>query len=189
MRDGIEGAPEARAELFARAGQWYAVYTKRQSEHIARDALVAAGFVTYLPLRRVQIRLYRERRDVVERPLFPRYLFAAIADAGDFLAMRSAQGVDSVLCADPGRPQVIRPQVLAEIMTAQWGGAFDRVPAGDPMFRGGDKVRIMTGPLAEVVGLIRDAGDGDDMRSMVLFKLLGREHAVKIPIDNLQRIT
>jgi len=56
---------------------WYVVYTHANAEAKARSHLLRQGFATMLPTYRCW-RSHARKREVVERPLFPRYLFVAL---------------------------------------------------------------------------------------------------------------
>src|SRR5215813_11229921 len=53
---------------------WYAVYTKHQHEKTARDYLQGKGFEVLLPLY-CAARRWKDRKKVLQLPLFPCYLF------------------------------------------------------------------------------------------------------------------
>src|SRR5215472_13998046 len=84
---------------------WYAVLTRPQAESAALANLLRQGYEAYLPRCRVRVS-HARRRQIVLRPLFPRYLFAGI----DRTSMRwrpilSTFGVtDVVRCGDEPAP-------------------------------------------------------------------------------------
>ena len=57
--------------------QWYAVYTQPHAEPKALEHLLRQGYAAYLPRYRTKVS-HARRRQIVLRPLFPRYLFAGI---------------------------------------------------------------------------------------------------------------
>src|SRR6185437_1454428 len=56
---------------------WYAVYTQPHAEPKALDHLLRQGYSAYLPRYRAKVS-HARRRQIVLRPLFPRYLFVAV---------------------------------------------------------------------------------------------------------------
>ena len=129
------------------------------------------GFVAILPTY-TRWRQHARRRDIVERPLFPRYLFVAL----DILEQRwrpilSTVGVcDLVRRGDAPAPM---PSGLAEEIGERAAhGVFDRLSPLDGLRRG-DPVRVVEGPFADLVG--RFIGMADRDRVLVLLDLLGRQ--------------
>ena len=54
--------------------EWFAVRTRPRHEKVAKTHLDTSGIETFLPLS-PQLRLWSDRRKIVEFPLFPGYLF------------------------------------------------------------------------------------------------------------------
>ena len=77
---------------------WHLVYTKPRKESLALEKLSEQGLISYLPLKPVE-RIRRGKRQVLQEPLFQRYLFIQ-ADDRFFLrrhAIRSTPGVSHLL--------------------------------------------------------------------------------------------
>lgn len=150
---------------------WYVVYTHANAEAKARSHLLRQGFTTMLPTYRCW-RSHARKREVVERPLFPRYVFVAL----DVLEQRWRPILSTVGVCDlvrHGNAPTPMPSGLAEeIGERAAGGAFDRLSPADGM-REGDVVRILEGPFTDLIG--RFAGLADKERVFVLLDLLGRQ--------------
>ena len=150
---------------------WYVVYTHANCEAKARSHLLRQGFTTMLPTYRCW-RSHARRREVVERPLFPRYLFVAL----DRLDRRWRPILSTVGVCDlvrRGNTPTPRPSGLAEEIGERAAqGTFDCLSPVDGL-RQGDVVRIMEGPFADLIG--RFAGLADKDRVFVLLDLLGRQ--------------
>jgi len=150
---------------------WYVVYTHANAEAKARSHLLRQGFATMLPTYRCW-RSHARKREVVERPLFPRYLFVAL----DVLEQRWRPILSTVGVCDlvrHGNAPTPMPSGLAEEIDARAAhGAFDRLSPVDGM-RHGDVVRILDGPFTDLIG--RFAGLADKDRVFVLLDLLGRQ--------------
>jgi len=150
---------------------WYVVYTHANAEAKARSHLLRQGFTTLMPTYRCW-RSHARKREVVERPLFPRYLFVAL----DMLEHRWRPILSTVGVCDlvrHGNAPTPMPRGLAEeIGERAAGGAFDRLSPVDGM-RQGDVVRILDGPFTDLIG--RFAGLADKDRVFVLLDLLGRQ--------------
>jgi transcriptional antiterminator RfaH len=150
---------------------WYVVYTHANSEAKARSHLLRQGFTTMLPTYRCW-RSHARKREVVERPLFPRYLFVAL----DMLEQRWRPILSTVGVCDLVRhgnaPTPLPTGLAEELGTRAAHGDFDRLSPLDGL-RDGDVVLIMEGPFADLVG--RFAGLADKDRVFVLLDLLGRQ--------------
>ena len=154
--------------------QWYAVQTHPNREFLANSALAAIeGIETFLPTLHVKPVNPRSR---TERPFFPGYLFirADLRELGRN-CIRWKPGVTRLVGLDD-EPTPIPAAVIAEIL--------DRVRAAqaqDPLGLGGgaylnpgDKVRILSGPLAGYEGMF-DTRLGGQTRARILVDFMGRE--------------
>ena len=61
--------------------KWYVIYTKSRKEKVALQNLNAQGYDAHLPLIKLE-KIIRHKKAVIEEPLFPRYLFIRLDDAG-----------------------------------------------------------------------------------------------------------
>ncbi len=149
---------------------WYVVYTHANAEAKARSHLLRQGFTTMLPTYHCW-RSHARKREVVERPLFPRYLFVAL----DMLDQRWRPILSTVGVSDlvrRGNAPTPMPSGLAEEIGERAAcGAFDRLSPVDGL-REGDVVRVLDGPFTDLIG--RFAGLADKDRVFVLLDLLGR---------------
>jgi transcriptional antiterminator RfaH len=150
--------------------RWYAVYTQPHAETKAFEHLLRQGYSGYLPRYRTWIS-HARRRQIMLRPLFPRYLFAGV----EFNSMRwrpilSTIGVTDVVRAGD-EPTTVPPEIVTAIREREKVGAFDRV---DPRrsLRLGGLVRVTAGAFEDMVGRLVELRDED--RVVVLLELLGR---------------
>lgn len=150
---------------------WYVVHTHANAEAKALTHLTRQGYDAYLPRQR-RWRRHARRRELVLRPLFPRYLFVA----HDLFEMPwrpilSTVGV-SGLVRRGDRPAPVPPGVVEEIREQERLHAFDQT--GDARkLHAGDQVRVMNGPFADLMG--KFCGLADRERVFVLLDMLGRE--------------
>lgn len=70
---------------------WYILYTKPGTERKVAAQLSKKGFESFCPTNLVNEQGF-DRRKVVEQPLFPRYVFALIAES-QLLSIRNISGV------------------------------------------------------------------------------------------------
>ena len=159
---------------------WYVVYTHVNAETRAVAHLRRQGYRTYLPLCG-RIRRHARRRELVRRPLFPRYLFVWLdIFKTPWRPILSTVGISQVLMRE-GRPLAVPEGVVEGILGAEAQGAFDRDPS--QRFSPGDPVRVMDGPLADLVG--KFAGLADNERVFVLLDFMERQVKVRLAADTL----
>jgi transcriptional antiterminator RfaH len=94
--------------------QWYAIYTRANSEKKLFDNLTANNIECYLPTRKVQ-RLWSDRKKFVEEPLFRCYLFVRVSYKEFFTALNTA----GVVCyvSFGGKAQAIPESQIHSIKT------------------------------------------------------------------------
>jgi transcriptional antiterminator NusG len=131
--------------------QWYAIWTHSHFEQVARDQLSAKGFQSFLPIVQTWSRRAGLQRRI-RRPMFPGYLFIRLnMDKSRYIEVLKTKGVVRIL---GGRWDQLTPVADEEIE------ALERVIASNLMvlphayLREGQRVRIDTGPLAGVEGIL-----------------------------------
>ena len=150
--------------------QWYAVYTQPHAEPKALDHLLRQGYAAYLPRYRTKVS-HARRRQIVLRPLFPRYLFAGIDRATmPWRPILSTVGVTDIVRAGD-EPTLVAAKIVTVIRERENAGAFDRLDSRQ-LLRLGDLVRVTTGAFEDMVGRLVELRDQD--RIVVLLELLGR---------------
>ena len=151
--------------------RWYVVHTQPNGEGRADLNLRRQGFATYLP-RYARRRRHARRQEVVQRPLFPRYLFVALDLARDrWRAIHSTFGVDRLVLA--GEEPLAVPQGVVDEIRAREGND-GLVALGLPAGVGpGSPVRLVDGIFADAKGIVERIAD--DRRVAILLELLGRE--------------
>jgi transcriptional antiterminator RfaH len=149
---------------------WCAVRTKPQAEARALENLLRQGYSAYLPRARVELR-HARRRQIVLRPLFPRYLFVGLdRSATAWRPILSTFGVSDLVRAG-GEPVLMRPEIIAALQEREAAGAFDRA-ARSGLLRLGDFVRVTSGVFEDMIGRLVELRERD--RVVVLLDLLGR---------------
>lgn len=172
------------------AVSWYAVMTEARAELLAAqrvEDVVGAGSV-FLPRYRATVAL-RRRLVAVERPLFPRYLFANVAPGASLGPINRARGVATVVHLGD-RPMPVPDQLMAAMMAAADENGLVRIPAAStddpsaPIIRVGDEVVIRSGPFMgfrAIVGRLDKHGIAS--ANLALF---GRETPVAVPVAALE---
>ncbi|MFZ3236080.1 MAG: transcriptional activator RfaH [Stellaceae bacterium] len=149
---------------------WYAVHTQPHAESRAFDNLLRQGYRAYLPRCRIWVS-HARRRQLVFRPLFPRYLFAAVDEpAMRWRPILSTFGVSDLVRAGD-RPAPVPSEIVEAIRAREQDGAFNGL---DPRrtLQPGELVRVTAGAFADAVGQLVELYDND--RVVVLLDLLGR---------------
>ena len=166
---------------------WHCAYTAPRAEMWARSNLWERGFDVYLPLY-ARRRRHARRTDVVEAPLFPRYLFVrADLETRGTRPVASAPGVQS-LVSFGGVPGRVPEAVIAELHGHEGDDGLVDVNSGHgaaSRYRRGERVRIEEGALCDSVGLFQCRED--DRRVVILLELLGRFVRVRVPAAALAR--
>jgi transcription termination/antitermination protein NusG len=125
---------------------WYAILTRSRHEKTVRDQLLRADVETFLPLygRWSQ---WKDRKKLIDFPLFPGYCFARFALADQF-RVRNIRGVAGVL-GNNGHPEAI-PGGEVDALRRLIVSRFRIDP--HPFLDVGDTVEVVRGPLAGVRG-------------------------------------
>ncbi len=163
---------------------WYALFTKPRKEQQVADALAEKGIQTYVPTWRVHTR----GRGWVQRPFFPRYIFARIDfDAVGISVVRWTPGLTNIVSFD-GRPAWVPDEIverLKERLAEMDAAAEGRVYA--PRFRRGQRVRILEGPFKDFEAVFdRHLSASDRVR--VLLDVLGRVTKVEVEASKLMPV-
>lgn len=160
-------------------GAWYVVQTQVNAEVKAARNLVRQGFEIYLP-RYLKRRSHARKIEKVAAPLFPRYLFVRVEmETQRWRSIQSTFGVSRLVTNGPD-PAPVAPEVLHILRAKEDQSGFiamDRRPS----FAVGDKIRVLAGTFADMVGLFDGLGDRE--RVAVLLDLLGQKVRVSMDAD------
>jgi transcription antitermination factor NusG len=189
LSEGSEALPPSIAtgkhntlhmETNTQTSQWYAVHTVARHEKRVRDHIKSRNIECFLPLYEVIHRWKNGCRAKVELPLFPSYLFVEI-DLLDRVRILDVPGVLSLVGAGP-YPQPL-PEGEVEALRA---GLHLRNPEPHPYLTAGQKVRITSGPLATLTGVL--LRHKDRLRVVLSVETLMRGVAVEVPIDDIETL-
>jgi transcriptional antiterminator RfaH len=157
---------------------WYAVHTQPMGERRAAANLARQGYAAYLPLYRCR-RSHARKVDLVQKPLFPRYLFVALDLFRDrWRPILSTFGVSSVVRIGDA-PVPVPEGVVDAIRAHEAAQTFDHALEPARRFAPGTAVRVTGGPFADLIGKFQGLADAE--RVIVLLELLGREVCVRLP--------
>ncbi len=162
-------------------GRWLVVETRGQFERRIAAVLLAAGAGYFLPMERLYKKNGGGNRCLVNRILFPGYLFACCRHEDDCYELSNRDGVKRIIRVSH-QQQLIRE--LAAISIAMSAGLLsDQRPELGP----GVKCEIVRGPLKGCQGWI-DARD--DKKGTVVLKVtvLGQSCPTNISIEDVEAI-
>jgi len=144
-------AGEAAAACAGPDTTWHVLWSHSHCERMVCDQLSAKGFHPFLP--QIEVWSVRAgRRRLIDAPMFPGYLFLNDAlDKGGYIEVCKARGLARILGEGWDRLAVVPEPEIAAIRRL----AASRVPAfAHPYLREGRRVRIVSGPLANVEGIL-----------------------------------
>jgi transcriptional antiterminator RfaH len=157
--------------------RWYAVHTLPHKEDLAEINLNRQGFATFTPRAVKSVRHARQFR-MKEQAFFPRYLFITLdLQRQMWRSVNGTLGV-AVLVTSGGRPAPM-PKGIVERFIELSG---DRgIMNFGPKLKVGDKVEILSGPFASLIGTLESLDAAGRVR--VLLELLGGEVPVRTRVD------
>lgn len=179
------------------SGVWYALVCNINCERRAREGLESydrgTRFMTYMPVHSVLRKMGGRRKveQVIERPLFTRYLFVASKQAAfPFFALAKIDGVERVVKFD-GRPIPIPNSIIEAIKQQDIAGAYDKSEAypktlADAGLVEGQQVEVRRGRLATLEAKVRALLP--EGHAEVLINILGREFVQEVPLASLVRV-
>lgn len=162
---------------------YYVVYTKSRHEYVAQRELVANGIDVYLPSVK-RMRRWKDRRKLVEFPLFPGYLFVRIPSNNEqYLNVLKIRGIIAFICLEFGTPAVVPPEEMTALrLMVDSGKDLDIYPN----LKEGMRIGIARGPLATAEGVL--AKREDNYHFVVNIELLGRSIGVRINAEDVEAV-
>ncbi len=160
--------------------EWYVVRIKPRREEFAQDQLLRRGVETFLP--RI-LEPAGRRAEPIIGPLFPGYLFAHISLLTQYISVIWAPGVHS-LVSFGDVPGAVDSEVI-EFLQDRCGK--EGIVRAQPQFHDGDWVRVKSGPLSGLVGVVQGEMTAR-CRVRVLMELLRRRTQVSVPVRLLEHV-
>ncbi len=161
-----------RRELTSCDRKWYAVFTITRHEKRLVGHFAERQIESFLPLYQIRRRWKNRCTATVELPLFPNYVFVRI-DSQQRVPVLKLPGVVSIVSS--GREIAPIPD---DYITALRSGLLANRIEPHPNVELGDRVRITTGPMAGMEGiLIRHK---NDLRVILRLEMIGRSVAAEV---------
>src|SRR5271154_2336200 len=151
---------------------WFALQVRTRNEAGVAEQLSGRGYERFLPLYKVRKR-WSDRIKEVDAPLFPGYLFCRF-DPQDRLPILKTPGVMQIVGFKNG-PVAVDESEIQALLTVIAAGAPHQPW---PLLTAGDRVRIESGPLLGLEGILIDVKRSH--RLVLSVTLLQRSVAVEI---------
>jgi transcription antitermination factor NusG len=159
---------------------WHALYTRHQHEKVVAQALLGKGFEVFLPQYRT-IHRWKDRQKELILPLFPNYVFIR-GGLDRMLILVTTPGIHS-LVSWGGRPANIPPEEIEAVRRL----VESSLPVEPhPFLKCGDRVRIKSGPLEGIVGILVRKARG--FRLVLSVEMLSKSAAVEVDVAIVERL-
>ena len=154
--------------------RWYAVKTRSRGEKVAATMIDALGINHFLPLA-PELRQWSDRKQVVNLPLFPGYLFVRMNPSKEStLPVLRVPGVVGIVGNHAGPSPIPDYEIEGVRRVLEHGVQC----APHPFLKEGDRVRIVRGALAGVEGtLIRS---NSETRLAISIEMIQRSISVSV---------
>jgi transcription antitermination factor NusG len=162
------------------APDWYALFVRYQHEKFVALGLSNKNIETYLPLCN-STRQWQDRAKQLWLPLFPSYVFVR-ENARNQLQIVSTPGVIHIVRFG-GRPAIVSQSQINAVRKILGG---HHVVEPHPYVSAGDRVRVKTGPLAGLEGILTRKKNRAQL--VISMEMLGRSASVEIELSNAERI-
>lgn len=178
---------------------WFVVRTTVKGEEKAFENIRKAGFDTYYPRRKVEIKNPRTHTmRLREDPLMPRYMFVGFRPSGlNFYKVNCCDGVESILGVN-GRPIRVSAGHIESIYLAEIAMLFDDTRAARihrqeeassakentrRQFPAGSSVFVGEGPFASFQGIVEEITKRGKI--IALIELFGRMTPVELETSQI----
>jgi len=162
---------------------WYAVYAKSRHEFVAFHELHKKQISVFLPTMH-KISQWKDRRKLIEYPLFPGYLFVQVHPyPEEFLGVLKTRGIVTFISLEPGKPTPVAPEEIDSLrILIESGKNIDVYPH----LKEGTRIRIKSGPLKNAEGILSKRDN--EYTFQVNVELLGRSVAIKVSAQELESL-
>jgi transcription antitermination factor NusG len=163
------------------ASDWHAIRVRPRWEKVVSDALRSKQYEEFLPLYRKRSR-WSDREKDIDLPLFPGYLFCRMEQSGRPLLV-TTPGLIGILRFG-NVPAIVSHQEIEAVRAVIESGASAEPW---PYLREGQRVRVHSGPLIGVVGIL--VRTKSDWRVVLSVDALCRSVAVEIYREWLEPVS
>lgn len=159
---------------------WYAAYTLPRYEKKAKAQLDKQAITNWLPVQRFRKR-WSDRWKWVEEPVFRSYLFVYISEREYYQTLNS-YGIIRFVAFNG---QAVRiPENQMDFLRRMLDTGYE-LETGEIDLQPGDKVEVLTGPMAGRQGLL--VSRAGDKKFRVDLDFLGQSVYITVPTENLTK--
>ncbi len=159
---------------------WYAVYTRYSHEKTVRDGFSSRDIECYLPTYSVKRRRVNRCTAELSVPVFPTYIFARIAWS-EHARLLEVPSVISIVGFGIQRPTIPETEIKALRSALELEHTKPH-----PYLSSGERVRIHSGPLQGMTGIVLRMGK--DLRVVISVQLNMQSVIVDVEQWNLESI-
>ncbi|OQP45859.1 antitermination protein NusG [Niastella yeongjuensis] len=164
-----------------RAG-WYVIYTKPRHEKKVNARLAENHIHSFLPTRKT-LRVWHDRKKIVDEPLFPSYIFIYLDNMQSYYRGADAEG--ALYYVRTGK-EIARVGETVVNNIKLISGQADDIEISDNRFQPGRQLVISQGPLTGLsCEVVETSGN---CRLLVRVELLQRSILLKLPEESLMTI-
>ncbi len=131
---------------------WHAVYLRYRTEQKVYEEFMNKGIECYLP-QKVSKRIWSDRVKVIYEPIFSGYIFVRISVA-EYYDVLVTNGVLKYVCFE-NKPAIVSDYQI-DLLKLFVDHLNDKIEVSDERIRKGNFVKIITGPLKDVIGEVMD---------------------------------
>ena len=165
--------------LGVREPRWYALHTRARHEKRVNTRLEERGFEVFLPLV-PRVRQLHDRKKVVPWPIFPGYVFARFT-TGALANVLGTPGVAAIVRLN-GQPAPIADEEIDNVRRLAAGiRETGQLPEPSPLVQEGQRVRIVSGTLRDVEGIVVERRGGNRALVQVGVRAIGQ--GLKVDVD------
>lgn len=162
---------------------WYVAQLRPQGLKRAEENLSRQGFQSFCP-KRLESALRNGRRTNRLAPLFPGYLFIAFdPNVSGWTAINSTRGISRLIITNIRNPVPLPASFMAGLMARC---DEEDVVGAPPDLSEGDKIRVLSGPFAEVIARIESLQEGE--RIQILMDLMGQQTRISLPRNRVEKL-
>jgi transcription termination/antitermination protein NusG len=161
---------------------WYVLHTRSRFENVVNEGLIKKSIDVFLP--KILVRSKRtDRKKMIRIPLFPGYLFVKTdLNPVEHLEILKTTGAVRLIGNTDG-PKPVPDEAVQSLMIMV--RTDDPISTGQ-MFKKGDRVVVIYGPFAGVIGqFMRYGGKG---RVLVNIDVLGQYAGVDVSEDDIEKL-
>lgn len=165
------------------ADNWFVAQLKPNGLAMARRNLARQRFNVFAPLRRATG--MRGGRMVNQlQPLFPGYAFVQFDPrSGAWAKINNTRGITHLIANDPRQPRPMPPEFMAGLIARCDQDESLRPPES---FAVGDRIRVVSGPFAQLVTTVEALSNDDRLR--ILIDLMGQKVKALIESGHVEKL-